>query len=147
MAQISRRPVKKDVEKRVYKTFTSVLSRIKDHQLIEEFLNDFLSPVEKIMLSKRLSIALLLGKGYTYQQIAEILHVTPPTIAKVGQRLKYTGQGYKKIVNKLISDEKSGQMFEKLEDFLVTIPYSKGSSIKRQLSEHYKKKRARQKAF
>lgn len=147
MAQVSKYPIHKDVEKRIFEIFKTTISSLKDQEEIEEFLEDFLSPVEKIMLAKRLSIAVLLAKGYSYPTIASILRVTPTTIATVSLSLKYSGKGYKKMVGKILRDEKTDAFWEKVEDFLSYIPDSKGSSWVYQRQEYQKKKRQRRKAF
>ena len=127
MAQISKYPVHKDVETRIFEIFKSTISSLNSSDDIEEFLDDFLSPVEKIMLAKRLSIAVLLAKRYTYSSIARILRVTPTTIASVSISLKYSGQGYKRMVKKILEDEKVDAFWQNIEDTLAKIPQSKAS--------------------
>lgn len=147
MTQISKYPVHKDVERRMFEVFKHAISHLNNAEEIEDFLKDFLSPVEKIMLAKRLSIAVLLAKGYTYPSIASILRVTPTTIAAVSLNLKYAGQGYKKMVEKVLQDEKIDAFWGKIEDVLSNIPASKGSSWVYQKQEYEKQKRANKKAF
>lgn len=147
MAQVSKYPIHKDVEKRMFEVFKSTIAQLKDSSDIEEFLEDFLSPVEKIMLAKRLSIAVLLAKGYSYLSIAEILRVTPPTIASVSLSLRYSGIGYKKVVTKILRDEKIDIFWEKIEDVLSKIPPSKGSDWRYHRFEYEKAKRRKRKAF
>lgn len=147
MTQVSRLPLHKDVEKRIFEIFKTTVGYLKHPEDIEDFLEDFLSPVEKIMLAKRLSIATLLAKGYTYPSIAKILRVTPSTIAAVSVNLKYAGKGYKKAVEKIIRDEKIDLFWEKMEDIMSRIPPSKGSDWKYHRGEYEKEKRKRQKPF
>lgn len=147
MAQVSKYPVHKDVEKRMFEIFTNTIARLRNKEEIEDFLEDFLSPVEQIMLAKRLSIAILLAKKYSYPSIAKILRVTPSTIASVSLSLKYAGKGYKKMVERMMLDEKISAFWEKIEDFLTHIPPSKGSDWSYHLGEYYKRKRKNRKAF
>lgn len=147
MTQVSRYPVHRDVEKRMFEIFKNVISYLKSTEDIDDFLEDFLSPVEKIMLAKRLSIAILLAKGYTYPSIKQILRVTPSTIAAVSLSLKYSGRGYKKMVQKILSDEKKDDFWQKIEDMLVNIPPSKGSNWSYYRKEHEQRKRKNKKAF
>ncbi|MEK7450334.1 MAG: Trp family transcriptional regulator [Patescibacteria group bacterium] len=147
MTQISKYPIHKDVEKRMFEVLRETISHLTNAAEIEDFLTDFLSPVEKIMLAKRLSIAVLLHKGYRYETIAGILRVTPPTIATVSMLLKYSGKGYKKAVGKIAANEKINLFWEKVGDMLSKIPSSKGSDWAYQRKEYEKKKRARKKAF
>lgn len=147
MSQVSKYPIHKKVEERMFEIFKSTISSLKNNQEIEDFLEDLLSPVEKIMLSKRLAIAVLLAKGHNYPVIAEILRVTPSTIASVSLRLKYAGKGYKRAVEKILSAEKADRFWEKIEDILAKIPRAKGSDWLYQRKTYERKKRTKQKAF
>ena len=147
MAQISKYPVHKKVEERMFEVLRETISHLKSSEDIEDFLHDFLSPVERIMLAKRLSIAVLLHKGYRYESIVGILRVTPPTIATVSLLLKYSGKGYKKAVGKIAMNEKMNEFWEKVEDMLSKIPNAKGSDWSYQRREYEKNKRARKRAF
>ncbi len=138
MAQISKYPVHKKVEERMFEVLRETISHLKGKE-VEDFLAELLSPVEKIMLAKRLSIAVLLHKGYNYEAIKQILRVTPPTIANVSLLLKYSGKGYKKAVEKIALNEKMDAFWEKVEDILSKIPSSKGSPWTNQRKEYEKK--------
>jgi len=144
MSQVSKYPIHKSVEKRVFEIFKSTISTLKDAQDIDDFLEDFLSPIEKIMLAKRLAIAVLLAKNYTYPSISEILRVTPSTIATVSLSLKYSGKGYKRMVQKILSDERKDQFWQKIEDILINIPPSKGTDMV-YLNQKYKKEKIKKK--
>lgn len=147
MAQVSKYPIHKSVEKRIFEILRTTISNLKRSDDIEEFLYDFLSPVEKIMLAKRLAIAILLAKGYSYPSIRHILRVNPTTIATVSLSLKYSGKGYKKMVEKILSDEKKDNFWQKIEDLLAKIPNSKGSSWVYQRKKYEQQKRLKKKAF
>ncbi|MBI2032471.1 MAG: hypothetical protein HYT09_02375, partial [Candidatus Levybacteria bacterium] len=78
--------------------------------------------VERIMLVKRLAIAILLTKGYTYQMIDETLKVSHPTIMKVSLELKYgTNNGYKKVVDNFLEHQKREETIDKIEELLLQI--------------------------
>lgn len=63
MTQVSRYPISKNVYDRCWEIFTKTLVGIRTSKDAEEIVSDLLTPTEKIMLVKRLSIALLLSKG------------------------------------------------------------------------------------
>ncbi|PJE70037.1 hypothetical protein COU97_01860, partial [Candidatus Shapirobacteria bacterium CG10_big_fil_rev_8_21_14_0_10_48_15] len=85
MAQVSRLPLSEKIYQRIFEIFFQTAAEIRTKKAAEEFFNDLLTPTERIMLAKRLSIAVLLAKGYDYRSIREILHVSPPTIATASQ--------------------------------------------------------------
>lgn len=147
MAQVSNYPVHKKVEARIFEVFKTTIASLRHDEEIDNFLEEFLSPVEKLMLAKRLSIAVLLSKGYSYPQISRVLRVTPSTIASVSLNLKYSGKGYKKAVEKILLDEKINNFWQKVEDIISYIPQSKGSDWRYHRSEYEKKKLQKRKAF
>jgi len=146
MSQVSRFPLYKDVEKRMFEIFQKVIASLQNNSEIEEFLHEFLSPVEKIMLAKRLSIAVLLEKGYNYEQIKGILRVTPTTIANVNTQIKYAGKGYKRIIENILRDEKITAFWHNVEDFLTSVPPVRTDWSKWR-TEVNKNKRLRKKGF
>ncbi len=147
MTQISRYPVTSTVNKQILQLFRNAISSLKQSDEIDDFLEDFLSPVEKIMLAKRLAIAVMLAKGYDYQSIKAILHVTPSTIASVSIRLKYAGKGYKKTVEKILQEEKINDFWQKVDLIISSIPQSKGTNRYQHKQELENKKRTFRKAF
>jgi len=130
MTQVSKYPLKKEVEERIFEILLKTIADLKKPEEVNEFLEDFLSPVEKIMLAKRLAIAVLLGRGYDYRGIREILKVTPGTVAGVNLKLKYGGRGYKRVVEKFLREEKIEKLFEKIDEVLFQTLPPKGKNWK-----------------
>jgi TrpR-related protein YerC/YecD len=104
MAQVSRRRLHPNTEEKIYNTFWEAISQLKSEQEISLFLNDLLSPTEKVMLAKRLAIAALLTKGYTYVDIKDLLKVSQETISKVSLSLNIN-TGYQLAINKIAKSE------------------------------------------
>lgn len=147
MTQVSKYPIRKDIEQRIGELFQKAISKLHSSVDIDDFLNDFLSPVEKIVLAKRLAIAVLLAKGYDYSSIRKILMVTPPTIASVSVTMKYSGKGYRKLLDALIADEEMSAFWGKIEDVLTSLPPLRGDSVYAMQSRFEKKQAKRRKAF
>lgn len=147
MAQVSKYPISQEVEKRIFEILSKTISDLRNSSDINDFLEDFLSPVEKIMLAKRLSIAVLLAKGYDYQQIRKTLRVSPSTIGGVAISLKYAGVGYKKVVEKILREEKIEEFWGKVDDVVsgTVPPYGKNWSYWNK--ERWRKKMVRRKVF
>src|SRR3990167_11327967 len=122
MSQVSRRTLNKSLEEYIFKNFIKTIAKLKEPNQIEKFFEDLLSPIEKTMLTKRLAIAVLLIKGYTYEQIDHTLKVTRPTIKNISFALKY-GQkdGYQKAVKEIMNDQNREAFFDKVEEILLTI--------------------------
>lgn len=147
MSQVSKYPISKAVEEECLNLLHTTISSLHGKQEIKEFLDDFLSPIERIMLAKRLGIAVLLGKGYTYDQIRKVLRVTPPTISMVSMAMKYTGKGYRHIVDMVIGSERWNEFWQRVDDFLADILPPKGKDWSYWRRERWQRKIKTKKAF
>ena len=115
MPQISKRKLTSKTEVRLFEIFWETISELKGSMAVEEFLTDLLTPTEKIMLSKRLAIAVMLLKGYGYESIEDGLKVTSGTISSISLWLKHSGSGYRKVVEKLAKKEKVQELLDGFE--------------------------------
>lgn len=121
MPQVSKYPLPRDIEKRLYSLLWETIADLNNPNKSEEFFNDLLTPTEKIMLAKRLAIAVMLVKGYDYLSIKSILKVSPTTIGTVSNWMKYSGNGYRKVVEKLLKKEKFENILENIDEALEII--------------------------
>lgn len=149
MTQVSKYPLRKEVYNQIIELLLKSITNFKDKREAAALLKDLLSPTERIMLAKRLAIAVLLSKDYSYRQIQNILKVSQPTITAVNLCLKYAGEGYRKFVEK-ISKEKAWEKFwEKIEDLTIghVDKREKGSGVYIYLQEQIKKERKKKTFF
>lgn len=110
MSQVSKKFLNPKVENRIKDLFLTTIQGLKDKSEILDFLTDFLSPTENTMLSKRLSIAFLIERGYTDRNISSVLKVSTSTIRSVD--ISYRGsKAYKKIINNIVADEEFVKSF------------------------------------
>lgn len=121
MAQVSRRIINKDLADRIFELFIKTVADFKRPSDVLNFIEDLLSPTEKVMLTKRLAIAILLSKGYTYEEIDQILKVSRPTIMTVSYFLKSGKGGYQKVVNEIINSQKREELADKIEELLMKL--------------------------
>lgn len=150
MSQVSNYPISKKVADRIFEIFLKTLVEIKSSEEANQFISDLLTPTEKIMLSKRLAIAFLLEKGYDYRTIQQILRVSAPTITSVNIARKYGSEGYKRLVSKIIKEEKLMKFFEEAINKMLTVQSSleKGSGVWSYLKDEVEKeKRRKRKPF
>ncbi|MDO8487310.1 MAG: YerC/YecD family TrpR-related protein [Candidatus Curtissbacteria bacterium] len=135
MAQVSKYPLNKETQTRLYKLLWQAIVALKEPIETEEFFNDLLTSTEKIMLAKRLAIAVMLIRGYDYESIRAHLRVSPGTINSVSTWLKYSGSGYKATVERLLKKEKVDNVFASIETALKVIKPEK--TISRALAKGY----------
>lgn len=101
MPHVSRYKLPKNVEAELISKLNLALTHIgKDSEMIE-FLDALLTPTEKLMLAKRLAIIVLLEEGVPESKIADILHVTRITVAKMQLFYEARGAGFKIALKKL----------------------------------------------
>jgi len=148
MTKVSRRTIDRNLEDYIFKNFVKTISKLREQTDIQNFLFDLLSPTERVMLIKRLAIAVMLKKGYTYDQIDHTLKVSRPTIMNVSYFLKH-GQkgGYQKTVDDILKDQRKEALFDKIDEILLTLSPPKldggiGFEQKRRLGKELFRKRS-----
>lgn len=147
MTQISRIPLRKEIEKRIFEIFLASLARVHQKQEVEDFITDLLSPTEKIMLAKRLSIAFLLKSGYAQRTISHVLKVSLTTVNRVSLRLQTDGKGFNKVIAEIMEGEKRDQFWHSLDDFISELVPPKGRNWSHWRRKRWETKVARKKPF
>ena len=129
MTQVSRIPLQKEIEKRIYDLFLESITALHREKEVHDFLDDLLSPIERLMLAKRLSIAFLLHKGYAHRDISQLLKTSLGTVNRISMNLQIKGNGYRKIIEVIISKEKKEAFWGKVDDMLanIMIPATEGN--------------------
>jgi uncharacterized protein YerC len=103
MAKFNSKLPRKEVEKFFYQLCIAI-SETKTPKEAAELLRDLLSYQEAEMIAKRLKIAELLLDNFTYEEIIKGIKVSPPTIARVQEWLKISGEGYQRAVKTIKSE-------------------------------------------
>jgi len=119
MSQVSKIPLKIEVEHRVYEVLMESIAAATSHNTVSRLINDLLSPTERLMISKRLSIALLLMKNYDQRTIAKWLNVSLGTVSKISLVLQKGSGGYQSVIEVILKKEKFAALLEKIDDALV----------------------------
>ena len=88
MAQISKRHLSIQVQDKIIGTLLEAVSQVKGKEDTQLFLNDLLTPTERVVLAKRLAIAVLLLNGWGYESIQNFLKVSSDTVGKVSVIVK-----------------------------------------------------------
>lgn len=145
MAQVSKRVMSGKVQERIFKIFWQSLASCKDTESVSKFLEDLLTPTEKIMLAKRVSIALMLLKGYDYRSICNTLKVSSPTIWSVNLWLKTKGSGYKAVLEKIKVNEELSTFWENVQAIIEeSFPPRYGTDWKEARRKQWEKRRKKE---
>lgn len=135
MGRISKRRIDPEIEERIFEIFWSHLSSFNTSKETKDFFMSLLSYTEQVMLSKRLTIAVLLAKNKTYDEISDIIKVSKSTIGSVHKQIFIGAPGYLNAVAKILKDERHEKMWNKLEKLSLEF-----SLPKRYESEAWKRK-------
>lgn len=145
MTQVSKFKIRNDVWERIFDLFGESLLSVNNKKELDGFLEDFLSPTERIMLAKRFAITVLLAKGNNYQSIRSLLRVTPSTIAKMNLQMKYGGKGLIPIINKILKKDTTRLIWEEIQSLLDLprkgLTLGKLEKVKSQRSQRIRKLR------
>lgn len=146
MSQVSKYPISDTVYKRILGIFLQSLIKLHTKEESQQFIKDFLTPTEQIMLAKRLAIAFLLEKKYDFRTIGRILRVSVTTIARVNLMRKIGGEGYHKIIGKLLTEEQVKDFLLKTGEMVATEfgSVGAGKGVWRYLHHELEKKRRSQ---
>jgi uncharacterized protein YerC len=143
MTQVSRRPLSKGIFNRIFEIFISSFSHANNKNKARKFLSEVFSESEQIMIAKRLAIAFLLSKKYSFDSISHLLKVSNGTICNVNRFIKKDKSGYSEIL-KEVAREKSdtgnslSYLLEMINGFL---PPAIGTNWKEENKKHYKRLR------
>lgn len=121
MTQVSRRQLSKQMEGMVYGTFWETIAKLTKENEVDLFFSDLFTRAERVNFIKRLSIAVLLYKGYDWRQICDLLKVSPNTVARVASRLK--GDGFRVFFEKIEKEQKWQQFWKDLAKAYLTITH------------------------
>lgn len=80
--------------------FDAILA-LKDREECSKFFEDICTIKEVLDLAQRLDVAVLLGQGVSYQNIAQQINVSTATISRVSRCLNYGSGGYKLALERL----------------------------------------------
>src|SRR3989338_11266779 len=147
MTQVSRIPLRKEIEKRIFEIFLSSLAKVRHRQEVENFINDLLSPTEKTMLAKRISIAFLLAKKYDQRTISKTLKVGLETVSKVSRSMRSGKGGYRMVAGNIMRNEKLNEFVQKIDDFINDVFPPKGRDWRKWRKDRWEEKKRNQKAF
>lgn len=140
MGRVSKRRIDPEIEERIFEIFWDYLAALRDPKDIHEFLISLLSFTEQVMIAKRLAIAVLLARGYNYEEIDQTLKVSKSTVGTVHKQILIGAPGYKKAVEHILRREKLESLWNSLDEIMIKIsgPKRYGSPAWEQKSQRGK---------
>lgn len=132
MAQISKKKLDRDIEKMLFDQLWTFMIKAKSTNRAKIVYGDLLTETEKLILAKRLAIALLLIRGKNTIQIRERVHVSYSTITTISAWLKNVKPETYKILNGMSKSKDWEQILDKLEELIDKLqpnPYTNWSRV------------------
>jgi len=114
MVNISKRPVDEKKLFKLYQLLFEVINNVEDKDEFFELIKDVLTPVEQIMIAKRIAIIYLLTKHVEQVAIAEYIKVSRATVSKFNLLFYEKKTRLIKIIESFLKNEKIGHFFEDL---------------------------------
>lgn len=144
MSQVSKYPIQKEVYDEIFDTFLQTIANLNTKREVLEFFNEFLTPTEKVMFSKRLAAGLLISEGYGYKEISNLLKTSSATISAFSSFYKY-GDGYKKVVDKIKVDKEIAEFLRTIGEKISALGTfgGRGSNTWRSINKELKSKKSK----
>lgn len=121
MTQVSRIPLSKELEFEMHTFLQFALADLQTKHDVQVFLDDLLTPTEKVMLGKRLFIAFLIEEGHDHRTISTMMHVSLSTISSVHFWLKNKGEGYRYVIQRMKKEKKWVEQINRVNDLIESL--------------------------
>ncbi|MBI2051744.1 hypothetical protein HYT33_03210 [Candidatus Roizmanbacteria bacterium] len=119
MTRISRIKLSDQVLNKLFDLFFQIVGKQTNRDVFQNTIIDLLSPVERIMIAKRIAIVYLLMQEIEYVNICNVLKVSPSTVAKF-KLLMEKSNGVVPVFKKILRNEKMAKFL--LEIFNAIYP-------------------------
>ncbi|OGF73502.1 hypothetical protein A2W57_02260 [Candidatus Giovannonibacteria bacterium RIFCSPHIGHO2_02_43_16] len=113
MPHISKRRIKRKIYKKLNDNLVNVFLNFHSKSDVAHLVNDLLTYTERIMVSKRIAIILMLNEGYSFRAIESALKVTLQTVLRFW-KMKKKGR-FGSLAKKTA---KGGDLWKDLENIL-----------------------------
>ena len=118
MGRVSRNSLSPEALLDLQDHFTYLISTLSKKSDIDHFLQQFLTDEEKIMLSKRLMLYMMIKQKYHEDAIQAVLRMSHESIRTYRLALKLQSAFFHEMLEKLIKRETSKVFWKKVERFL-----------------------------
>ncbi len=105
MSQVSKYQLSNKVYAKIFTLFPQFLYRMTSKGKQSELIDAFFTRTEKIVVAKRVAIAFLLVKGYTYDSIVNKIKVSHGTVAKIADSLKANEKDIVRELNNIAKED------------------------------------------
>lgn len=121
MPRASKFNFQQDKLKEISNHFSYLISSLNNSGETENFLDNFLTHEEKIMLTKRLVLFMMIKRGYPPRIIQGALHISYETVRIYTDKLPSKNQQFQQTIERLVKRDKTKEFWEKIDKLLKPI--------------------------
>lgn len=103
MPKISKNKLDKTAHDFLSNNLISALADLNEKKDMASFMDSLFTQTERLMLAKRLAIAVLLERGFSYKKISGLLKVSSVTIGVVRNSIMKNNDSYMQLIRKIAS--------------------------------------------
>lgn len=118
--RLSKQKISQETQQQIFSDFYQLLADLQKEEEVKTFLEDFLTKGELLSLTKRLAIAFMLEKEYSYGEIKKKLSVSSATIASVQEMMKKKSVGFALALKRLEAEQWADKTAQKISRFFKT---------------------------
>lgn len=118
MTRVSRLKLTKNRLEEIREYFSFLIASLNNSSEIENFLDGFLTNEEKIMLSKRLVLMMMIKRGYPPSAIQSILNMSYESVRTYTILLSTRNNMFQKTIERLIKRQKTREFLQKIDKLL-----------------------------
>ncbi len=128
MSQVSKNQLSNKVYEKIFSLFPRFLYKMTSKGKQSELVNAFFTRTEKIVFAKRIAIAFMLTKGYSYRQISTKIKVSTSTIIKIADSVKNNESTVKKELELIATEDSFVEFLNSIDYQLAKLLPPKGGN-------------------
>lgn len=118
MGRVSKSRLREKTLEEIAQHFFYLISSLTNSQEVENFLDGFFTKEEKIMLTKRLVLLMMIKRNYSPSTIQSTLRVSYETVRSYTNQLPLKNSLFHKTIDRLIGREKAQEFWKKIDQIL-----------------------------
>lgn len=118
MPRASRFKLDKKKLEEIREHFSYLISSLNNSEEIENFFDNFLTEEEKVMLTKRLVLFMMLKRDYPPLSIMTALNLSHETVRIYMEKLPLKDEKFQKTIERLVKREKTKEFWQKIDKIL-----------------------------
>ena len=121
MPHISSKKLDEKLLEKLFRKLIVVFEQAQNKRYMTEVTKELFTETEKIMLAKRMAIAILFSKGYDHRTISSMLKVSTTTVNSIARYLNAKTPGYQLLIKKYSQKQSTKEFIQELERYFYRL--------------------------